>query len=502
MTLSKSDYLLCLAHPAWLWLKKHQPEMLPPVTDSLERTFARGHDFESYAQQRFPEGKVLGFTNYTEYESLPQRTKTELERGTKTIFQGRFETAVLTCIVDILNRVGDNTFELIEVKSTTQVKPEHLPDLAFQTIVLEELGYQISSISIIHVNKNYVRDGEIFADQLTTRTDVTTEVKALIPETNVGIRQALQVANQVTMPDPSPRFANNGAIKDWLEIFENLKPELPPYNIYQLAGINTRQIATLEDQGIITMDQIPDDVKLSSKQQAQVHCIKTSQRIIMPQPIKAFLDSLNYPLYFFDYETLGDLIPPFDGMKPYQQIPFQYSLHLIREPGADAEHFEFLSQDDTNPASSLTKQLQAQIGNEGTVLVWYEGFEKHINVIMADMVPDARDFYMHLNDRIKDLMLPFASGWFVDRDFFGSASIKKVQPVLAPDLNYKGLTIGNGEAAQRIWMETFLEQQHQDQIEQITHDLLTYCRYDTLVMVKIFEQLRQVAESASPALVK
>jgi hypothetical protein len=492
--LSKSDYLLFLKHPAWLWLKKHQPEKLPPVSDSLQRTFTRGHDFESYAQQFFPEGVVLGFGNFTEYESLATRTKAELERGTKTIFQGRFEVENLTCIVDILHQVSDDTYELIEVKSSTQAKPEHLPDLAFQTIVLEKAGYHIQSISVMHVNKNYVREGAIFADQLITRTDVTTEVRAVIPETMMGVDQALRVANQSQIPDISPRFANNGALKEWLEIFLNLKPDLPDYNIYQLAGKSVAQIAALEDQGIVSLQEIPGDFKLSPKQQAQVFCIKTSQRIIKPEPIKAFIESLSYPLYFFDYETLGDLIPPFDGMKPYQQIPFQYSLHVIREPEAKTEHYEFLSQDDTNPASSLTKQLQAQIGNEGTVLVWYEGFEKHINLIMADMVPDARDFYIHLNEHIKDLMLPFASGWLVDGDFFGSASIKKVQPVLAPDLHYKGLTIGNGEAAQRIWMETFLEHKNQDQKEQIISDLLTYCKYDTLVMVRIFEFLKKCCE--------
>jgi hypothetical protein len=492
MTLSKSDYLLFLKHPAWLWLKKHQPEKLPATSESLQRIFDRGHDFESYAQQLFPEGVALGFSNFDEYSSLPARTKAELDRGTTTIFQGRFEAGNITCIVDILNRVGDNTFELIEVKSSTQVKDEHIPDLAFQTLVLEQAGYPISSISIIHVNKDYVREGAILADQLVTRTEVTAEVRAILPETKAGIEQALVIANQTQIPDISPRHANNGALKEWLKIFLLLRPDLPEYNIYRLAGRSIKQITELEDLGITGMQEIPDDFKLNPKQIDQVQCVKTKQRIIKPEPIKEFLDSLSYPLYFFDYETLGDLIPPFDGMKPYQQIPFQYSLHVIHTPGAEAEHFEFLSQDEANPGNSLTKQLQAHIGQEGTVLVWYEGFEKHINDTMAQMLPDTAEFYQQLNERIKDLMLPFASDWFVDGDFFGSASIKQVQPIIAPELSYKGLSIGNGEDAQRIWMETFLEQKNPDQKDKIVTDLLKYCMYDTLVMVRIFEELKQI----------
>jgi len=145
--------------------------------------------------------------------------------------------------------------------------------------------------------------------------------------------------------------------------------------------------------------------------------------------------------------------------------------------------------ENVNPGKDLARHLQQHIGQQGTVLVWHEGFEKGVNEVMAAMLPDDKDFYEHLNSRIKDLMLPFSKGWFVDKDFFGSASLKAVQPVLVPEYNYKDLAIFEGGSAQRMWMETFLERKHQEQKDQIIKDLLIYCKYDTLVMVKIWELL-------------
>jgi hypothetical protein len=251
-----------------------------------------------------------------------------------------------------------------------------------------------------------------------------------------------------------------------------------------------KQIGELEDRGIVTIDQIPDELKLTPRQKNQVTAVKSGERYIDRQMINNWLKRIEYPLYFFDYETLGDLIPPFDGMRPYLQIPFQYSLHKLDKPGGTLTHMEYLHQEKTNPGRQLARQLQQEIGSEGTVLVWNEGFEKSVNDLLGQMLPDQRKFFLALNRRIEDLMVPFAKGWWVDKDFFGSASLKKVQPVLAPDLSYRALTIGEGGAAQRIWMETFLEGKNQDKKAQIAADLLTYCKYDTLVMVKILEVLQ------------
>src|SRR3989339_63776 len=144
MQLSKSDYMLFLRHPAWLWLKKFDKHRLPEIDGNTQAIFDTGHEFEKYAEKLFPEGVSLGFNNYDEYNTLTKRTQDVLDGSAKTIFQGRFEAEGLTCIVDVLDRVGDGMYDLIEIKSSTKVKPEHEYDLAFQLLVLHKAGFKIN----------------------------------------------------------------------------------------------------------------------------------------------------------------------------------------------------------------------------------------------------------------------------------------------------------------------------------------------------------------------
>jgi len=218
MTLSKSNYMLFLRHPAWLWLKKFEKYRLPPIDENTQAMFDAGHEFEGYAEKLYPDAARLGFSNH-EYQSLPQRTKIALDKGASTIFQGRFEIAGITCIVDILHRVKGNTFDLIEIKSNTKVKPEHKYDLAFQTIVLEKSRIKIRNITIIHVNNEYVRNGNIEPEKLTVKDDVTAAVRALVDITKEQINKAFAVLSQKTMPDLSPRYVNQIGVSNtrWFE---------------------------------------------------------------------------------------------------------------------------------------------------------------------------------------------------------------------------------------------------------------------------------------------
>ncbi len=490
MTLSKSDYLLFLRHPAWLWLKKHDREKLPLYDMAMQAIFESGNLFESYATQLFPEGVMLGFKDYAEYVSLPKRTYETLENGTKTIFQGRFERENLTCIVDVLDRVEGNTFDLYEIKSSTSVKIEHEHDLAFQMIILEKCGLTIRNTKVIHVNNKYIRNGEIEAIDITKITDVTQAVRELIDETKQNIQKALKVMQSHTPPSMSPRFVRIGPIDEWLSIYKSLFSDIDPYSIYHLGTINAKLCGELEDLGITHIKDIPGSVKLSPKQQRQIAATKTNKRSMEQDKIKDFLGKLQYPLYFFDYETLSSVIPSFDGIKPYQQVPFQYSLHIIESPDGPIQHKEYLHTDNTHPGKPLLEQLRKDIGQEGTILVRYEPFEKGRNKELGEMFPEYADFMRDINNRIIDLMVPFDQGWFVDKDFYGSASIKKVLPVLVSELSYKELNIQEGGSAQRIWMETVLDGKNNEKKEQIMADLLAYCKLDTLAMVQLFKVLQ------------
>lgn len=494
MTLSKSNFLQYLRHPAWLWLEKHNKSILPEIDENTQAIFDAGNLFESYAEKLFPDGVTLGYKtrgNFDgkKYWALPETTAKALKEKTKVLFQGRLEVNGITCIFDVLERNENGSYNLYEIKSSTKAKPEHEHDLAFQTIVLESSGLTIESIFVIHVNNEYVRKGDILPEEITDITEVTSAVRSKLDMTAIHIEKAKAVMVAKEMPDPSPRHARLGCLSDWLVIYNILFPDLDPYSIYKLHSPGAQRIGTLEDAGIRIIGDIPLDENLTVKQRHQVHAVQQNQRLINTNEIEAFLKTFQYPLYFFDYETLAGVIPPFDGMRPYQQVPFQYSLHILSSPESTLLHKEYLHTENTSPVTSLVKQLQEDIGTEGSVVVWYQGFEKGCNVTLSELAPEYSEFLYALNERIVDLMIPFAEGWYVDKDFFGSASIKSVLPVLVPELSYKDLAIHDGGTAQHTWMSTVLEGKNKAQKDQIMSDMREYCTLDTLAMVKIWEIL-------------
>lgn len=450
MQLSKTDYMLFLKHPAWLWVKKNDPKKIPPVDENTQAMFDAGHQFEPYAESLFPEGVSLGFSDYDEYRSLPRRTQDAIERGDQVLFQPRFEWNDFTCICDIVSFVGDNEVDLYEIKASTRAKPEHEYDLAFQTAVLEGSGLKVRNISVIHVNNQYVRHGEIKADEITAFTDITEAVRAKGEATQQHMVQALTVAKSPTMPDPNPDLAKLGSKKDWLPIYQNI------------VGIT---------EGVTTDD---------------------TQPTIDKEAIKQFLGDLEYPLYFLDYETMSGLIPYFDGHRPYQQVPFQYSLHILESPDAELTQKEYLHRDNSDPSRPLTEQLLKDIGDKGSVIVWFEGFEKARNSELGDMLTEYKQAMEAINDRVVDLMIPFKLKWYDDPRFNGSASIKQVLPVVCPHLSYKELGIQEGGSAQRLWMEAILDEKRADQKDQILDGLIEYCKLDTLAMVEIYNCLRKL----------
>src|SRR3989344_2107745 len=401
--LSKSEYLMFLKHPAWLWLKKHDKSKLPEPDAQLQALFDTGHLFEEYAEKLFPGGIKLGFETFEDYKNLPYKTEQVIEKGEKTIFQGRLEVDNITCIFDVLDKVASNEYDLIEIKSSSSAKVEHEYDLAFQLLVLESAGLKIRNIKVLHVNKDFIRSGVLNPKELTTTTDITQKVRALDAETKQNIKKALEVIESSEMPSMSARYAGFGALKEWLDIYTSINGDLGSGHIYNIASPNVLALGQLEDLHIEHMRDIPEDFNLKPKQQWQVKAHKTGQRHMSVDKIKEFISSLKFPLYFLDYETLMGVIPPFDGLKPYQQLPFQYFLHILQTPKSKLVHKEYLHTDNSDPTLPLVKQLKRDIGTEGTVIVWNESFEKSCNDLMGMLQQDFSDFLSSVNNRIKDL---------------------------------------------------------------------------------------------------
>ncbi|MFN8015617.1 MAG: DUF2779 domain-containing protein [Acidimicrobiia bacterium] len=492
MQLSKSEYMMYLRHPSLVWYKKFDKTKLPPDDDNRLAIYAEGNYFETFAEQLFEDGIRIGFNSYDEYLQMPRFTKEAISTGKKVIFQSRFETEKITCICDVVKFLDENTVELYEIKSSSSVKQENIYDLAFQTHVLQLNGFNVKEIFVIHVNGNYVRSGEISPREICNVANITEEVLAEIDDTKLIIDEIFEFLKTKTPPSFDPPLDGEGDINAWLELFLFNNPQ-EKGSIFDLCWPKNR-IAELYQMGIKNLIDIPDDFSLSPKQKLQVSAAKNDLVTVDKKKIKEFIDGFEYPLYFLDYETLASVIPPFDGLGPRKQLPFQFSLHVLEEPGGALQHYSYLHRDNSDPTTPLSEALKEHIGTSGTVLTWNERFEKSCNDLMGKVAPKYKNFYKKLNERIADLCIPFQKNWYIHKDFLGSYSIKKVLPVIVPELSYADLDINEGASAQRLWMKSVLADQYADQKEKILNDLDIYCELDTLAMVKIYEHLYSLVE--------
>ncbi len=485
--LTKSDYLRYLQCQKYLWLHKNRKELAGEVTEAQQVMFDQGEEVESYARQLFPAGKMVGRDVF----AAEKETKDFIKDGAEVLYQATAVVDNLLARADIFQYdPAEKTWNIYEVKSPTHVESEHLSDICFQKVVFERAGYKIGKTFIIHINKEYVRQGDIDPKALLTVVDVTDKVEDLenivisdIPKalafTEAEKEPNVRIVKQCESPHPCPFMTHC-----WKDI--------PPYSVYDLNRISEKKLVQLLDDGVMEVANIPLDFPMTDTQLNQVTAAQTKEAIIDYPGIAASLSELQYPLYFLDYETFASAIPIFDGTKPYQQVCFQYSVHVLPEKGGKLEHYEFLARGRENPVPPLMTQLKKDIPTgHGTVLVWYKGFEMARNTEMGEMFPEYKDFFAGVNARVFDLMEVFQKQYYVHPKFKGSCSIKKVLPVLVPDLSYSDLEIQEGGMAMRSYHEMNFAAEMEEASEKIYQNLLKYCGQDTLAMVRILEVLEE-----------
>ena len=493
MILSKSEYMMYLKHPAWLWVKKHAKDLIPPVSPELQARFDEGNQFEPYAEALFPNLIRLGFNDFQSYLNLPFETQQAWDDGATVIAQGRYESGSITCISDVVRKDGTE-YILTEIKSSTRKKEDHIYDLAFQRVVLEASGFPVKKCEIGHVNSNYVRNGEIDPKGLVAFTDVTEEVQKKLESTKARINQALAIANSPNIPDTGPELTRLGAYADWMEIRLQLTPPLPENSIHFLPSMNAKIATKLSENNINLINEITDRSLFNKNTKKYLRAVDHGTRTVDKTALNLFLNKIKFPVYYFDYETSGGLLPIWDGTRPYQQVPFQYSLHIQKEHGSEIEHKEYLHRNSENPMPKLLEALRKDVGDEGTILSWHASFEIQQNEAMAEMYPDYASFLNNMNQRMIDLKEPFADETVIDPGFKGSASIKDVLPVFKPELSYSDLDIQKGDAASRLWKEVTIEKPNSSNGNKVYSDLIDYCKRDTWAMVEIHRELEKMVK--------
>ncbi len=472
--LTKTAFLSYLRCPPEFWLYVRQP-LLISKPSTLE--------YEHLRQQ-----------GYAVQQLVKTLAKFQPQEGLSLSFERPFQTFDLYARCDIV--VMDNetgVIDLYETKSAASVKDEHIDDISFQRLVCEQGGYTVGKCYVITTNSDYVRRGNIEPEELFAITDVTELVEQRLPSTAQQAKAAIAYLRTVPVPSLLDYCDRNRLNCQFIQLHF---PDLPDYTIFDIAFLKNEKRRALLAEGIVGIVDVPDDFPLSNKQRAQVEAAKSGTIVIDREAIAERIEGWQYPLHFLDYETFAYAIPQFEGVRPFQQMCFQYSLHTIDSPGAEPRHAYFLSHGEDDPPRAMAESLRKAMGeNIGTVLVWFESFEKTRNSEMAVMFPDLADFFEEVNEHTIDLMKVFSDKLYVHPEFKGRSSIKKVLPVLRPDLSYKQLGIGDGLTATISWFRAVKWTSIDDAGRQkIFNDLEKYCELDTWAMVAIFEHLTALSE--------
>lgn len=486
MYLTKSDFLKHQICPSYFWLWKHKREVVPTDDEeTIKRRLEQGNEVECYARMLFPNGVLIEARG----KDAQVETGQYVADGVRCIFQATAMTdRGLLAMADVLVRNDDGTWTIYEVKSTNDVKPEHLVDATFQRIAFAEAGYAISRVVLVHLDKTYVRHGAIKPAKLFKQTDITEATAERLTDTEGQISEALRVLG--TTVEPKTCSCRLKSKSHHCSTFAYLNPDVPEYSVFHITRLRGKSLELLVDGDILDVEEVPDDLKLSVAQRNQVQVAKMKRPIVKPEMITAMLGELAFPLYFLDYEAISTALPLFDGTIPYQQVPFQYSLHILREPDGELEHHEYLARSlDECPMPPLLQSLREHIGDTGSVIVWHQTFEKSRNEEMATMYPQYAEFLRGVNERVFDLRDVFDRQHFVHHGFNGRTSIKYVLPILVPDLSYKNLAIQNGSSATIAWYDTVNGTMPDVERDQMLQNLLEYCCLDTLAMVKIYKYL-------------
>jgi hypothetical protein len=410
-------------------------------------------------------------------------TRQAIADGAETLFQATFIADDLLVKADILTQTASG-WQLIEVKSSTQYKAaEHLPDVAFQVYALRQAGLPVIQASLMHLNNDCLAPD---FSALFTLADVTAEVETFLPTVAADTAVMRQLLAQTSPPNtPIGRHCTR---PNACPFYDHCWQGVDGLTIYNIPRLTEKRERPLQTSGVLYLADIPADYALTAAQRAFVAFHVQQQVHIDRAAIQQAMAALQFPLYFFDFETIDYAIPTFEGCKPYQQVPFQYSCHILEADGT-LSHCDYLHTDAGDPRRPLTEALLSHIGETGSLIAYNIPFERGVLHHLAAHLPEHADRLRGMADRLWDQLTIFRKH-YRDYRFGKSNSLKAVLPVIAPELSYKLLDVQNGAQAQVVWEEMIGEGETAVK-QQMADQLRAYCHLDTLAMVAIHHALAQ-----------
>jgi hypothetical protein len=479
--LSKSRFLAGLQCRKRLYLEIHHRDLATDPGPATQRIFASGHKVGELARNQFPGGVLIDPPPY-EIERALRETETAIADGASVVYEPAFIHDNVFIRADVLARTDTGAWDLIEVKSTTRTSDTHVADAAIQRHVARGAGLSIRNTYVMHLNRGcrYPDLSNLFElDEVSDRID------AMWPELAPRVAEFNELLIQPAAPHvPIGKHCTTPYDCSFMEhCWRNVKHP----SIFTIPRISAEKIDALVRQGVTGIERVPETFRLSENQRRYVDFFKSGQKQILSPAIADALAILEYPLYFLDFETMADPVPRLDGLGPYHQYPFQFSLHVM-QPDGTIEHREYLHPDTTDPRGPLTEALIRTIVGTGTIVAYNAPFEQRVIRDLSRRFPKHRRQLMGCLDRFFDLLVIFRDHYF-DPDFGGSNSIKHVLPVLVPELSYATLEVQSGDLAQLAWQEMISSADASRRLA-LAGSLKRYCELDTWAMVRLYQELR------------
>jgi uncharacterized protein DUF2779 len=491
--ISKTQFIKGLQCPKALWYYIKRKDLKPEIDLSTQARFDAGKEIGIIAQQYF-EGGIEVTEDYWEIEKAVQTTHELINKGCEVIYEA---TAIHPvdgsyCRIDILRKIpSSNQWDLIEVKSSTEVKDYHFNDMSFQYYVFSHAGFKIRKCFIMHINNEYVREGDIDPYGLLKLEDISEQVVSNQENIEPILAQLSYVLEQNDEPDEG--IGSRCYAPFECDYMHHCWKHVPDYSIYKVYSV-TMADEIYSQIGSYDVKDIPSDSFPGGVKGIDVDCYQKNTEYVEEDSIEAFLSDLEYPLYYLDYETLWTGIPLYDGTRPYQQIPFQFSLHVQGNFDAELQHFEFLHKEPTDPRPDFTERLIPLCGDKGSIVVYNKTFEMTRNRDLAKEYPGYAAELEAINGRIVDLMEPFRYRWLYKPEQMGSYKIKNVLPAYVQELSYKDLEIGDGADASESYFRFVKGVLSEDEQNSLWPNLSEYCKLDTYAMVALIEALRKLVK--------
>ena len=486
--LSKSTFIRGLQCEKSLYLYKKHYKLKDPTLPKLQAIFDQGNEIGVLAQSLFPGGVDASPSSHFRMMESVIKTKEFLENGESIIYEATFTYNEVLVALDLLVKDKDG-WKAYEVKSSTSVSETYIKDAAIQYYTIINSGIDLVDISIVHIDNQYVLDGDLDINQFFTIESVKDKVLDYLPRIPNEVSRLKNVIEGDSIPNVD---IGKHCLKPYPCDFKGTCwKHIPEYSVFNISRLETNKKFKLYKQGVITLDQVDlSQTKLSDKQVLQVESEIEGKSHINKEEIGKFLSNLNYPLYYLDFETINPGVPKYQGTRPYQQVLFQYSLHIKQSEDSELQHKEYLADPNKDPRTGFIEQLISECGNYGDILVYNVGFERGRLNELIEQFPEYNDPLQAIIERLKDLMIPFQNKWYYTPEMKGSYSIKNVLPALAPEFSYNDLNIKDGGMASSIYLSMTNNHFKGDEIS-TRKDLLEYCKLDTYAMVNIIEKLKK-----------